>query len=497
MKKICGFLLAVMCAILVAACDLQPRIVALPDSVGDFISDRYPALLADPVDQPEIYNSAASDYGVYASPDLYGSVKTEDYILYADINDYMLPAKQTDIPVNDDNSTSTGSSEQIIARYDAPEPDVASDDGVVAPDAGNATMSDFLVVPMYGGVRDTHQITVMRGETLYTIARRYGSSIEEIAHMNNISEPYSLRIGQTLRVPGNGDIVGVADKKDMPVDSKISVAAPVAKAPTPARVELQSVTVGAGDTLYSISRKYSVPVNDLAVMNDLAAPFRLTVGQKLKVPNLQAARSATAMKNNSTDKTNVVQKNVGETGNNAGGGVPVKKDVVPAKSVPGQKNVTTAQENKQKTQAVPKEKISSDPKKKLPVIAARSSSKFSWPVRGKILSGFGTKPNGLVNDGINIAANRGTAVKAAENGVVAYAGNEVKGMGNLIIIQHSGGWMTVYAHLDSMALRRGAKVSVGQKIGTVGASGKVDQPQLHFEIRKGTKAYNPSQYLKK
>ena len=103
---------------------------------------------------------------------------------------------------------------------------------------------------------------------------------------------------------------------------------------------------------------------------------------------------------------------------------------------------------------------------------------------------------GLFNDGINIAASRGTAVNAAENGVVAYAGNEVKGMGNLIIVQHSGGWMTVYAHLDSMTVRRGTKVSVGQKIGTVGETGKVDQPQLHFEIRKGTKAYNPSSYLK-
>ena len=95
----------------------------------------------------------------------------------------------------------------------------------------------------------------------------------------------------------------------------------------------------------------------------------------------------------------------------------------------------------------------------------------------------------MFNDGINIGASRGTAVKAAENGVVAYAGNEVKGMGNLVIIQHSGGWMTVYAHMDSMSVRRGARVSVGQKIGTVGA-------QLHFEIRKGTKAYNPASYLR-
>ena len=141
-------------------------------------------------------------------------------------------------------------------------------------------------------------------------------------------------------------------------------------------------------------------------------------------------------------------------------------------------------------------KISSDPSKKLPKITARSSSKFSWPVRGKILSNYGAKSSGLFNDGINISAARGTAVKAAENGVVAYAGNEVKGMGNLIIIQHAGGWMTVYAHLDSLAVKRGARVSVGQKIGAVGSTGKVDVPQLHFEIRKGTKAYNPSAYLK-
>ena len=113
------------------------------------------------------------------------------------------------------------------------------------------------------------------------------------------------------------------------------------------------------------------------------------------------------------------------------------------------------------------------------------------------MSNYGEKSNGLFNDGINISASRGAVVKAAENGVVAYAGNEVRGMGNLVIVQHDGGWMTVYAHMDSMVVRRGARVNVGQKIGTVGKTGKVDSPQLHFEIRKGTKAYNPIQHLKK
>ncbi|MBO8425146.1 MAG: M23 family metallopeptidase, partial [Proteobacteria bacterium] len=187
---------------------------------------------------------------------------------------------------------------------------------------------------------------------------------------------------------------------------------------------------------------------------NLSAPFTLSVGQTLKVPDLSGA---------------------------------------PVKMATGNAPATAKGDA---TTAPVKTKISSDPTKKLPTISARSSSKFSWPVQGKILSHYGSKSDGLFNDGINIAAAQGTAVKAAENGVVAYAGNEVKGMGNLIIIQHSGGWMTVYAHMGSMVVRRGAKVSVGQKIGTVGATGKVDTPQLHFEIRKGTKAYNPSSYLK-
>ena len=213
--------------------------------------------------------------------------------------------------------------------------------------------------------------------------------------------------------------------------------------------------------MYSVSRKYSVPVNDLAVLNNLKAPFVLSVGQKLKVPDLAKANVKKTVVQNAAEKKVAVQ---------------TEKASVPVK-----------QEQK---------KISSDPTKKLPTISARSSSKFSWPVKGKILSGYGAKSGGLFNDGINIGATKGTTVKAAENGVVAYAGNEVKGMGNLIIVQHAAGWMTVYAHMDSLAVRRGTRVNVGQKIGTVGETGKVDTPQLHFEIRKGTKAYNPTAHLK-
>ena len=427
MKKIGLIFTAVLSGVVVAACDLQPKILSFPDTVGEFISARYPALLADPETQPEIYNSAASDYGVYAAPTLYGSVENTDYVEYASVDDYIVPPSVT--ALYGDVSTGVDVGESVVATADTQK-------------------YEYLTVPMYGGetvFQDT-EITVAPGDTLYSVAKKYGTSVDELAKKNNLTEPYNLSVGQKLVV------ATVADRQT----NKIIVE----QQKTTTRVGLQEITVAPGDTLYSLSRRYSVPVNDLAVMNNLTAPFTLSVGQRLKVPDLESAPIRTATGTPVTTSSGATQSG----------------DV--------------------KTAAQPKEKISSDPTQKLPKLTARSSSKFSWPVQGKVLSHYGAKSGGLFNDGINIAAARGTAVKAAENGVIAYAGNEVKGMGNLIIIQHSGGWMTVYAHMDSMSVRRGAKVSVGQKIGTVGETGKVDQPQLHFEIRKGTKAYNPSSYLK-
>lgn len=455
MKKICLYLGSFFILGLVA-CDLQPKIVSLPDSVGDFISARYPALLADPETQPEIYNSAAIDYGVYASPNLYGAVENEDYVEYASVDDYIVPPQYEDAVLYgaepySENNVSIDSGEPIL---------VTENDNVVQDYAED----EYLQVPMYGGSKTVvteSEIIVKPGDTLYSLAKQHNMTVEELARINDLKQPYNLSVGQKLKIKSEKETVTV-QTITVP-EKKLYTNVPVQ---TKTKVQLKEITVGAGDTLYSISRKYSVPVNDLAVMNNLSAPFTLSVGQKLKVPNLSSA--------------------------------PVKTESVKTATSSSTNNQTqTKTQASSQTTAKPKQKISSDPTKKLPKITARSSSKFSWPVRGKIISNYGAKSGGLFNDGINIGASKGTAVKAAENGVVAYAGNEVKGMGNLIIIQHSGGWMTVYAHMDNMIVKRGTKVSVGQKIGTVGATGKVDEPQLHFEIRKGTKAYNPTSYLKK
>ena len=436
MKKF-SYVLFVLMLPVFAGCDLQPKILTLPDDVGDFISARYPALLADPNVNPEIYASAATDYGIYASPNLYGTdtSSSDDYVMYASVDDYIIPPQAQDDMV-------------IVAEYQSGDTETTD----VVPD------DDYIRVPMYGGVphqekiTPTKEIIVARGDTMYSLARKHNTTVDELAAANDMSAPYVLSVGQKLNMPGTVKVVTKPSADTIAVPTKKSTGVQ-----TTTRVALTDITVGPGDTLYSISRKYSVPVNDLAVMNKLKAPFTLSVGQKLKVPNLKTANVKVAQADkvvaSKTDKVSA----------------PVKTET---------------------------KKISSDPSKKLPAIAARSSSKFAWPVRGKILSNYGAKSSGLFNDGINISAARGTAVKAAENGVVAYAGNEVKGMGNLIIIQHASGWMTVYAHMDSLAVKRGTRVNVGQKIGTVGTTGKVDAPQLHFEIRKGTKAYNPSAYLK-
>ena len=314
-----------------------------------------------------------------------------------------------------------------------------------------AAPDDFLTVPMYGSVeRRDVTVIVARGDTLYSLARRYGMSVDEMAKLNNLTAPYNLAVGQKLKVS---------------TVHEVAVEVPVITT----KVELGEITVAKGDTLYSISRKYAIPVNDLAVMNKLSVPFTLSVGQKLRVPKMQVvANNATVPVRAGTTQTPTVT-----TSKTPVTSTPVKTTTPPKTTAPVKQTPA---------------KVSSNPDQKLPTIAKRSSSKFSWPVRGTILSSYGAKSNGLFNDGINISAARGTKVGAAENGVVAYAGNEVKGMGNLVIVQHSDGWMTVYAHMDKLSVRRGVKVTVGQQVGTVGQTGAVNKPQLHFELRKGTKA---------
>ena len=497
----------------VASCDLQPKITSLPDTVGDFISARYPAMLADPKTEPEIYNSAVSDYGVYASPELYGSVDMDEYVNYAGIDDYVLkpePDSVDEVPDDiPDDSVSDDTDDVIVVSEKTDLKNVEQESYDILDVPGYE--ADELSVPARAAAGT---IVVRRGDTLYALAREHNTTIEKLADANSIKPPYTLRIGQVLKLqPDAPKIEPVAKVEPKPitkteqkpvvkteqkpaekpkVETKSEPAKKVAEKKTDVRVPLKTISVAKGDTLYSLSRRYEIPVNDLAVMNGLRPPFALSVGQKLRVPDLPETKVATvkaAQPSKTTTKT-TTQKADSKPVTKVTEKKPTKTESKPAQKSPQKTNIKPKETNAPKQTAKPS-------KENTQTIAARSSSKFSWPVRGTILSHYGAKNGGLYNDGINISAALNTHVNAAENGVVAYAGNEVRGMGNLVIIQHADGWMTVYAHLNSMTVRRGARVSVGQKIGTVGQTGKVTKPQLHFEIRKGTKSYNPVNYLKK
>lgn len=533
----------------VASCDLQPKISSIPDGVGDFISARYPTLLADPETEPEIYNSAVTDYGVYESPDLYGSGNVQDYMNYASASDYVLnesvpnaeaARNKEEIPDN-----VADESDKVESIPETEPDDVLSVNDYVAPEKEDTPIkNDALVIPEKKIIKpDT--VVVQKGDTLYAIAHRNGTTVENIAAANGLTPPYALRVGQELLLKKQVDTTKAQKASVVPQNVKKnettndSVQPKVNQSEKPKEKTASNkvvahapktkiITVERGDTLYSLSRGYAIPVNDLAVMNNLRPPFDLRVGQSLVVPNVKRvavpAPQKPEVKSEPKAETNTTPAKVATVASKTATAVPVaapKKETSKTQSKPAtkqpatdtkkqakadvkkqpEKKTITEKPKQTKTETPAKKaetkKTTTNVKEETPKIAARSSSKFTWPVRGKILSHYGAKTGGLFNDGINVSAGLGTTVVAAENGVVAYAGNEVKGMGNLIIIQHEGGWMTVYAHLNSISVRRGARVTVGQKIGTVGQTGKVSQPQLHFEIRKGRKAYNPINYLKK
>jgi murein DD-endopeptidase MepM/ murein hydrolase activator NlpD len=128
---------------------------------------------------------------------------------------------------------------------------------------------------------------------------------------------------------------------------------------------------------------------------------------------------------------------------------------------------------------------------------ATAEAKLRWPVKGRIISSFGPQSDGTQNDGVNVAVPLGTEVLAAETGVVAYAGSEVRGYGNLVLVRHDNGWVTAYAHNDQLLVQRGDRVRRGQVLGKAGKTGSVDQPQLHFEVRQGPKPVDPLPHMER
>ena len=227
-----------------------------------------------------------------------------------------------------------------------------------------------------------------------------------------------------------------------------------------------TIVVGRAETLDAVAKRAHVEPDALAAENGLIRPYALRPGQELRLP--QPALSAA-------------------TGGRAGAGeVNRTAEPPPQPAAPGSRP--------------PESEVAGLPQ--APAVVARppdapAGGGFLWPVKGRLISGFGTKDNGLRNDGINIAAKRGQPVRAIAPGVVAYAGNELRGFGNLVLIKHDDGWVSAYAHADKIEVVRGEKVRRGQVIARVGDTGGVAEPQLHFELRRDKKPVDPLPYLQK
>lgn len=253
----------------------------------------------------------------------------------------------------------------------------------------------------------------------------------------------------------------------------------------------QRVTVKKGDTVYGISRRFDIPVKDLIKLNRLKPPYVLSLGTKLLVPSrnyhtVQRGDTGTNIAKrygvhvSALMRLNNIRKpfilSLGQKLKLPGGASNNSSKVAAAKGKSGRKSVTRG-----KNLAAP----------------PRSGNGFSWPLKGKVVSRYGPKSEGQKNEGINIAAKLGAPVRAAQSGVVVYASNGIEGYGNLLLIKHSGGWMTTYAHNERILVTKGQTVARGQVIARVGKSGGVKIPQLHFEIRKGRLTYDPVKYLPK
>ncbi len=282
---------------------------------------------------------------------------------------------------------------------------------------------------------------------------------------------------------------------------------PQTKQASPAAfINADAVIVGKGDTVYGLSRRHRVSARAIIQANALNAPYVLTPGQRLVLPRAREHKvepgdylSLIAKKRN-VDMYAMARLNGLKPPYTI---YPGQRLVLPdgespppvASAAPAPQAAAPVAKPARKSLAVKKTPAAKP--KPVPPPPVQTGKGFVWPVKGRVVSSYGGKKEGLQNDGINIAAPRGAAVMAAENGVVAYAGNELRGFGNLLLLKHSGGWITAYAHNEALLVKRGDKIRKGQVIARVGSTGSVQKPQLHFELRKGKKAINPIKYLPK
>jgi murein DD-endopeptidase MepM/ murein hydrolase activator NlpD len=277
----------------------------------------------------------------------------------------------------------------------------------------------------------SQRYVVVAGDTLRGIADKTGAGSEAIARANRIEWPFVVRIGQRLEIPGG-----------------------------------RYHRVKRGESGIAIARAYGVPWHTIVDLNALEEPYILREGQRILLPSTATVQSMTLEQRAAAFKIDIDDLITG--GEPA---VAENEPITPPSS----------------SRPVPPN---------APVVEPKAfAGRFSWPLSGPLLRRFGPLGNGRVSEGINIAVPAGTPIRAAADGVVAYAGDAIAVFGGLILIKHGSGWITAYGHTQTILVTRGQTVRRGEIIARAGESGSVDQPQLHFEIRDKRKPVDPLKYL--
>jgi len=320
-------------------------------------------------------------------------------------------------------------------------------------------------------------VIVAQGETIDTISRRHGVPVPAIMQANNMTHAAQLQPGQRLVIPRVQHQMGAAP---MVAPPRTRVAGPAIAPQAPGNTHV----VVPGETIYSLARHYRLTPMAIAKANNVGLDHRVKIGDRVVIPGLSgsAPRIAAPAQAPAPAQSRVASKPA-ETG------APVAKQ-------PAAPKIAQAVPPATARVVTPAADPLPEPQATGTTGAANASApSFRWPVKGRVITGFGPKGNGQQNDGINVSVPEGTPIKAAEEGVVAYAGNELKGYGNLVLVRHSNGFVTAYAHASELAVKKGETVKRGQVIGKAGATGNVTSPQLHFEVRKGATPVDPTQYL--
>ncbi|GAB4521352.1 MAG: hypothetical protein Tsb0019_22740 [Roseibium sp.] len=330
------------------------------------------------------------------------------------------------------------------------------------------------------------KVQLRQGDSINSVARRYGVPIEALVAVNGIEDPVRVGPGQSIIVPTY-----------VYSDANGSTSATEGES---RRFKLPTFGRGGAETTGSIASstgQLQGPEQKPVAQPGFADISRSrTGGVKLAsvdtLPKRKPGASARPLTTASI------------SGAAPGRDVPTPRrqpSDAPATPAP----VAAAPSGTVETAGLPqpaltKEARPTEPIKTPAVVASlreedASTGKFRWPVRGRIISDFGAKPGGGRNEGVNLAVPEGTPVHAADDGTVIYSGNELKGYGNLILVRHSDGWVSAYAHNSELKVKRGDTIRRGDVVALAGATGSVTQPQVHFELRQGNKPVDPLKHL--